>query len=286
MKIMFLMALPFAAQAQQVGTEFLISSDSEGFEAHKISAEYFPADLGVRASHYRYGDNQFTKTGQRLTAVGRFGDWADGYSFDAGVAQQSGHKAFVGDGSYRRKFGATGVEVFASRDWVETRRALEAGVLSTFVGVAIDQPVGDHFTLVGVVGRQVFTDGNDRNHGRARLVYQPMLDVGLTVQYRYRAYSSADKAVTYFNPRDYDEHMLALGYRHRVAGWTVAGTAGIGKESVNKQARQPTRLLEFNVQSPAKGPYVQFRAGLTKAASFGGSNYTYRYAAGEIVVPF
>lgn len=275
---------PLAAAAQSAGTEFLVSSDSEGFEVQKISAEYFPADIGIRATHYRYG-NEVTKDGQRVTAVGRAGDYANGYSFDLGVARQSNHTQVVGDASYRKTFGVTGTEVFASRDWIETERALSAGTTATFVGAAVDQPVGQHLTLIGVVGHQDFTDGNRRNHWRARVVYQPWVDLGLTAQIRYRAYKSKSQATTYFNPVDYDEQGLALSYRKRVQGWVLQGTAGVGREHVNHVGKA-TRLLEISAQSPAKGPYVQFRAGLNRSAGIGGPNYLYRYAAGEIVIPF
>lgn len=72
-------------------------------------------------------------------------------------------------------------------------------------------------TLVGLAAQQYFSDGNRRDHGRLRLIYQPSLDLGLTLQARYRTYRSSHEDVdrAYFNPKNYSEAMLAVGWRQR-----------------------------------------------------------------------
>ena len=85
---------------------------------------------------------------------------------------------------------------------------------------------------MGLAGTQFFSDDNRRDHGRLRLIYQPSLDLGLTLQARYRMYRSSEEDVgrEYFNPEDYQESMLALGWRQRFAGWSAGLTAGLGRE--------------------------------------------------------
>jgi len=140
-----------------------------------------------------------------------------------------------------------------------------------------------------MAGAQRFSDGNERNHLRGRLVYQPLLDSGLTLQLRYRLFhsSTGDTAGTYFNPSRYDEAMLALGWRKRVQGWTLRASAGGGKQHVDQVVGTNTRLLEIGVESPHKGPqFVRLRGAYNRSASFQGPDYGYTFLQGEWILRF
>ncbi|MGN5477379.1 hypothetical protein ACTMU2_12180 [Cupriavidus basilensis] len=142
----------------------------------------------------------------------------NGWTLEGGIFTQGGHTLATVDGGYRLALAKrTSLEVFVNRDWVETQTALDRGVHYTFGGVALDQGIGPHVTVVGVAGQQYFSDGNRRDHGRLRLIYQPSLDLGLTLQARFRAYHSSQEDVgrAYFNPDHYSESMLAVGWRQR-----------------------------------------------------------------------
>lgn len=283
---------------QGIGPEFLATSDSEGFRARRLSVEYFPsmehADhlFGLRASDYRYSQDGWSRHGQKLSVLGRQLDPAtlNGWTLDVGVFAQGGHTLLTADGGYRLSVAKrTSVEVFLNRDWVETRTALDRGVSYTFGGVAVDQGIGPHVTLVGVAGQQYFSDGNRRDHGRLRLIYQPSLDLGLTLQARFRAYRSTHEDVgrAYFNPEHYSESMLAIGWRQRYKGWVGSLVAGLGREKIVDAPLQPTKLFELSLQSPVRGAQsLRLRAGYNRSASFNGPNYHYRYVLGEWIVRF
>ncbi|WP_180015029.1 hypothetical protein [Acinetobacter sp. YH16031] len=280
------------------GTEFFLSDDSEGFQTRKLSAEFLPqyedADhyLGVRGSAYQYRADDWKRDGQKVSFIGRDIEsaTANGWTLEAGLFEQGGHTLLTFDGSYRTALAEkTAVELFANRDWVETQPALDAGTNFTFVGAALDQGLGEHVTLVGLAGTQFFSDDNRRDHGRLRLIYQPSLDLGLTLQARYRMYRSSEEDVgrEYFNPEDYQESMLALGWRQRFAGWSAGLTAGFGREKINQDPSQSTRLFELNVQSPVRGSqFLRMNAGYNRSASFYGPNYDYRYIRGEWIMRF
>lgn len=280
------------------GTEFFLSDDSEGFQTRKLSAEFLPqyedADhyLGIRGSAYQYRTDDWKRDGQKISFIGRDIEsaTANGWTLEAGLFEQGGHTLLTFDGSYRTALAEkTAVELFANRDWVETQPALDAGTNFTFVGAALDQGLGEHVTLVGVAGTQFFSDDNRRDHGRLRLIYQPSLDLGLTLQARYRMYRSSEEDVgrEYFNPEDYQESMLALGWRQRFAGWSAGLTAGFGREKINQDPSQSTRPFELNVQSPVRGSqFLRMNAGYNRSASFYGPNYDYRYIRGEWIVHF
>jgi hypothetical protein len=283
---------------QGIGPEFLASYDSEKFSIHKVSLEYLPsmshADslFGVRASDYRYQQDDWTRHGQKISVLGRQLDPAtlNGWNLEGGVFTQGGHTLATVDGNYRLSLAKrTSLEVFVNRDWVETQTALDRGVSYTFGGLALDQGIGPHVTLVGVAGQQYFSDGNRRDHGRVRIIYQPLLDLGLTLQARYRAYHSSREDVgrAYFNPDHYAEGMLAVGWRQRYKGWTGLLVAGLGREKVADATQQPTRLFEVGLQSPVRGAQsLRLRAGYNRSASFNGPNYHYRYALGEWIIRF
>ena len=280
------------------GTEFFLSDDSEGFQTRKLSAEFLPeyedADhyLGVRGSAYQYRTDDWKRDGQKVSFIGRDIEsaTANGWTLEAGLFEQGDHTLLTFDGSYRTALAEkTAVELFANRDWVETQPALDAGTNFTFVGAALDQGLGEHVTLVGLAGTQFFSDDNRRDHGRLRLIYQPSLDLGLTLQARYRMYRSSEEDVgrEYFNPEDYQESMLALGWRQRFAGWSAGLTAGFGREKINQDPSQSTRLFELNVQSPVRGSqFLRMNAGYNRSASFYGPNYDYRYIRGEWIMRF
>jgi len=238
------------------GTEFFLSDDSEGFQTRKLSAEFLPqyedADhyLGVRGSAYQYRADDWKRDGQKISFIGRDieSTTANGWTLEAGLFEQGDHTLLTFDGSYRTALAEkTAVELFANRDWVETQPALDAGTNFTFVGAALDQGLGEHVTLGGVAGTQFFSDDNRRDHGRLRLIYQPSLDLGLTLQARYRMYRSSEEDVgrEYFNPEDYQESMLALGWRQRFAGWSAGLTAGFGREKINQDPSQSARLFDL-----------------------------------------
>ena len=280
------------------GTEFFLSDDSEGFQTRKLSAEFLPqyedADhyLGIRGSAYQYRTDDWKRDGQKISFIGRDIEsaTANGWTLEAGLFEQGDHTLLTFDGSYRTALAEkTAVELFANRDWVETQPALDAGTNFTFVGAALDQGLGEHVTLVGLAGTQFFSDDNRRDHGRLRLIYQPSLDLGLTLQARYRMYRSSEEDVgrEYFNPGDYQESMLALGWRQRFAGWSAGLTAGFGREKINQDPSQSTRLFELNLQSPVRGSqFLRMNAGYNRSASFYGPNYDYRYIKGEWIMRF
>lgn len=286
-----------ADTSQGAGLVAFGASDSEGFATERVGLAYLPAFTsrdalgGVRYAASRFAIDDWHRNGQQLSGVYRRIDPAstDGVQVEAGYARQGGHGLLTVDAGYRTALAAhTSVELFLNRDWVETRRALDDGISFTFAGAALEQMLGQHVTLVGVAGYQDFSDGNQRRHGRAKLIVQPLLDLGLTLQARYRVYhSDADLPRAYFNPARYDESMLAIGWRKRFDGWMASLTAGVGRQRVAEAERTPTRLLEVGLESPPRrAQSLRVRAGLNKSASFGGPDYTYRYAQAEWLIGF
>lgn len=286
-----------ADHAQGVGAQSFFSSDNENFHTQRLAVEYMPAYShgdslsGVRYTDHRYEQNSWARNGKQLSLLHRqiAPSTANGMQLEAGIFTQGTHDMITADANYRGMLAArTGLEVFLNRDWVETAAALDKGVNFTFGGIAIDHALTPGFTLVGVAGLQNFSDDNFRNHGRVKLIYQPDPDLGLTLQARYRAYTSASNSAgsAYFNPARYDETMLALGWRQRVNGWMASMTAGAGQQQVASAPASPTMLLELGLQSPVNKRNYSFRlrAAISQNAAFNGPDYRYNYIHGEWIL--
>ena len=283
---------------QGAGAAFFLSTDNEDFSTRRAAVEYLPnfrhgdSLTGVRYTTHYFEQDDWTRHGHQLSLLHRDIDTATatGWQLEAGVFQQSGHELVMLDGGWRKLLAErTGVELMISRDWVETVTALDRGIRYTFVGAAVDQGIGPHVTLIGLVGRQEFSDDNFRNHGRFRIIVQPDLDLGLTLQARFRAFTSARADVdrAYFNPEDFGEAMFVIGWRQRVEGWTVNSVIGTGRQKVSDAPHMPSHLLEIGLQSPVSRPYsLRLRGGINQSASFNGPNYRYRYLQAELIIAF
>jgi hypothetical protein len=244
----------------------------------------------MRYTYRTYQQHGWQRDGQQISLIKREIDTAtyNGWQLDAGLSQVGHNGMLTLDGGYHQALAEkTGLDLFANREWVETRLALDSGTHFTFLGASMDHGIGDQWTVVGVAGRQIFSDSNTRQHYRAKVVFQPLLDSGLTLQARYRTYHSDSDNVggVYFNPAHYDETMLALGWRKRLQGWVFRLTAGTGTQHVNHDPGTATRLLEFTLDSPSRGDqFIRARGGYSRSASFGGPSYGYTYLQGEWII--
>lgn len=279
------------------GLQAYHASDSDDFSVSKLSAAYYTDyqhldhKVGLRYSEIRYGQNGWSREGRQLNLMQQrvARNTGAGWLVDLGLLQQGGRDTVTAEANYRQGFGeGHSAEVFVSRDVIETRAALENGRDFTFAGASADLALAPQWTVVGLAGVQSISDGNQRRHLRGRLIYQPWTDLGVTVQARYRYFDSSrdDVSGAYFNPKRYDEGMLAVSWRQRVQHWRTQLVGGLGQQRINDDSPSPTRLLEASAEKQASRYAVRLRAGYTQSASFGGPDYRWRYVNAELVVPF
>lgn len=278
--------------------KFYISSDSEGFKTQKIGVAAYPAfehgnhyiGVGVTANHF--AQNGWSRSGRQFSLVARDISTRSGmgYNVDVGFNTQGGHQIITTDSVWGKRWSEdTATELFINRDWVESQNSLINAISHTFAGGSIEQKMTPRVTAIGLLGGQHFSDGNMRQHARARLIYDVIPDYGITLQARLRAYHSnaLDVNGNYFNPNRYSEEMLAIGVRHRVKNWVINGTAGLGMQQVDSASSTTTRLLEIGVTSPIAGNvFLRANGGYSQAAGFNGPSYASRYAQGELVFSY
>jgi hypothetical protein len=69
-----------------------------------------------------------------------------------------------------------------------------------------------------------------------------------------------------------------IGWRERWQGWQVAALLGVGRQRVNQDILEPSRLFDLAVSSPKAGAWqIRGRVGMREAAGLVEALSTYRY---------
>src|SRR5438093_7530917 len=302
--VLFLLGLLAAgiASAQSVAAlgDLTFAADADHFDIFRARAgglfnyKSYLDYIGVAAQ-----DTHYSQSGWSRDAPGVIGVWRNqrrdtlaGVNAEAGVVRIGARPRFVADATWGlRPLPGTGVELIAARDLVETQRALDRGTTYGFLGASVEQTIIDRLTVVGLAAYQPFSDGNERVHLRARLIWDVLPEQGITAQLRWRQYHShrLDVGGGYFNPERYDEWQAGIGVRKRVEAWLVSGLAAGGREYIKDGEDRPTWRAELRAEGPlAKDVRLSLRALYTRSAGLfvNTSGYWYSQLIATIIVPF
>lgn len=288
-----------AAHAQTAGLgEISASGDADHFGALRLrtgalsgyTSPYHYAGLALQTTRY-------TQSGWHRDAPAVLFLWRNqkrdtlaGTIAEAGVVRIEGRTRVLGDATWSLRPNAhTGIELLAASGLVETRRALENATSHTFLGVSAERELG-RFTAIGLAGHQRFSDGNERVHLRARLIWLLVPQHGISAQLRWRQFRSdqLDVGGAYFNPRRYREWQAGLVMRKRHAGWIWSGTVAAGRETIDDHDERPTALADIRAEGPwGKRAHLVLNASYNRSAGFGNAErYWYRVIGVTVMVPF
>jgi hypothetical protein len=273
------------------------SSDSDHFHVTKLGAGILPfyADgqhyLGVQATNTHYSSLDWAKDGSQVSLIQRSinSETGLGSIASAGVSRVYGRDLLTADISYSAPINASlSYEAFFFRDWVETRNSLSNGISHNYYGGSLEQKITKDWTVIGLLAQQKFSDDNIRNHVRGKLIYDLLPDLGINLQFRHRQYrDSHDYTPNYFNPNEYQENMMVMGWRRRIQQWQLSGVAGLGRQKINEDPFTTTKLFEFEAISPIFNKvFLRTKAGYSDSAGFGGPDYSYRYFQADIIFSF
>ena len=275
------------------------SDDTDHFHAWLMRA-------GALINHVSYldyrgvavQDTHYSQSGWSRDAPGIVGLWRDqrrdtlaGINAEAGIVQIAGHTRPVGDATWSlRPAPGTGIELIGAGGLVETRPALDRGIGYTFWAVGAEQALIERVTVIGLVGAQPFTDGNDRVHFRARLIWDAFPDYGINAQVRWRQYESrkSDVAGAYFNPDRYSQWLAGIGFRQRHGQWVWSGTFAAGEQNIAGSGTQPSYLAEVRAEtSLSHDVHLVLNVLYSRAAAFSASpNYWYGLVGASVIIPF
>ena len=273
-----------------------VASDTDGFHATRFRA----GGLYPYASYFDYTGvalqvTRYSQAGWEREASGVVGLWRRqdprslvGIDAKAGVVQVAGHTRAIADATWSLRPAAdTGVELIAAGDLVETQKAIERGIAYGLFAASVEHTYAERFTAIAFAGFQPFTDGNDRTHLRARLIWQAVPAWGLNTEFRWRQYRSSkdDVGGAYFNPQRYRQWVAALSMRRHTGSWTLSGALGAGRETIDGIDTHPVRMAELRAEG-ALSRNLRLVAYATYNRSTGyvdAPDYSYRQAGFTLV---
>jgi hypothetical protein len=273
------------------------SQDSDHFSVTKVGTGLLPfyksgqEYLGIQASSNRYSNPEWAKSGGQVSLVQRSINSASGLGSLAslGVSSLYGRELLIADVTYSAPINQTlSYEAFLFRDWVETRNSLTNGISHNYYGASLEKRFSPDWTLIGLVAQQKFSDDNIRNHLRAKVIYDVLPEQGVNLQLRHRQYRNSHEVTeNYFNPNEYDENMVVMGWRRKLQGWQLSGLAGLGRQKINDDPYTTTKLLEVEAVSPIFNRiFLRSKVGYSDSAGFGGPDYSYRYFQADLIFQF
>jgi hypothetical protein len=279
--------------------DVVVATDTDGFHAFRSRAgglypyvnSWSYAGAAAQSTHYTQSDFRKDVAGVLGLYRDQRRDTLAGVDVEAGVARVSGRLRPIGDATWRLTPAlGTAVDLTASADLVETPKALDRSIGYTFVAAGVEQQFDERFTATGFAGWQSFSDGNARAHLRARLIWLAVPEQGITLQLRYRQFSTREDDVggAYFNPDVYRQWLGVAAIRKRNAGWVLSGALGAGQEQSTGVDSHPSYLAEARAEGLITGDLrLVLRVGYYRSAGFIDSpNYAYRLFGATLVLPF
>lgn len=134
-------------------------------------------------------------------------------------------------------------ELFAERVLVDSVPAIRQELTLDSGGFSLDYRVAPDWTLVGALFAQSISDGNDRQGGVFRIVYEVPAVAGLTVQTKSLRLDSDFDGVGYFSPEKREEHLLLVGYARALwdGDFVLRAKAGPGRQRLENEFGDVTR---------------------------------------------
>lgn len=279
----------FASGVQAVYPAWSHSSDSDGLVIDKWFAGALPryasahAWRGVEWQQQRYSQNGQELTGQGINYTVQNTEATNGlgYAYKLGINQGPHKNLVIGDWGWQQALSPQWQwGLFASRDWVESMPALQDSVHYDLVGGSLDYQWHPRLTVIGSLAWTRFSDAQNRQQQRLRMVWDAWPEQGVTLQatHKHQVGEAAPALRRYFNPEQLDETMALVGWRRRFEGWQWYARLGTGHQQVANESSTPARLAELQISSPVRGQtFFKLRAGETETRGLNGPGYVYRY---------
>jgi hypothetical protein len=282
-----------SASSWAIAPQWQSSNDSDGLKIDKRAIAALPSYAsglqwqGLEWQTQRYAQNGTTLDSHTLSYVAQNLHPISGLgqSYRLGWNQGLGSSLVTGEFNWSQAFNdRLQWGVFASRDWVESLPALQSQVHYDLVGGNIDYRVHPRLTAVASLAQTRFSDHQDRQQQRVRLIWDAWPEQGVTLQWAYKHQLGEKDASPrlYFNPERLDESIAFVGWRRRFEGWQLYARAGWGQQKIIDQEATPARVFELNLNSPIYGQqFFKLRLGRNETFGLnatGTPGYAYRYA--------
>lgn len=276
-----------------VGPVFSGSSDSDGLRvqrrgvalAHRF--EHGWAWQGVEASQTLYSDRTSELQTSTLNWVSHHLDTltAQGEQLKLGISKGPSKNLLSLDASLSRPMGEGGSwSLFANQDWVDSTAAIRRDTSFLMGGGSMEWRPAEHWTQVALASFTRYSDGAARSQQRFRLIWDTWPDQGINLQASARFQQGRGQATgsAYFNPDRFNDALLHMGWRRRLADWVISGRVGAGQQRVGSEPLSFASQADMNLMRRL-GPQSHFNLRLTNQASAGVNGSGYRYELLELI---
>lgn len=197
---------------------------------------------------------------------------------------------WTADANYgKRLTDHTTAEVAFNRDRVEVQQSLVMNVFANNYSASIEEQIIDSARVQLTYGETRYTDGNHRPLVKLKATYDVLPEQGINFQVRSRYFRNTDTTVNsgYFNPYHFVEHIAAVEINQTLAGWTLSGNVGYGRQAGGDDPKTLAKAFEFSATAPvAPGVYLRAKAGYFRSLGYNGPDFIYRYVSEDVVVQF
>ena len=206
-----------------------------------------------------------------------------GYNYKIGINQGPHQTLVTGDWSWNKAFTPQlQWGLFASRDWVESMAALQNSVHYELGGWQYRLPITPPpYPYRLFEHKHAFSDGQNRQQQRARVVFDAWPEQGITLQASQKhqiGEKNVQPCVAISIPNSLMRPwVLWVGVNAFKVGNGMRAL-GAGHQYVLNEANTPARLADLQISSPVRGnSYFKLRAGESETRGVNGPGYVYRY---------
>lgn len=278
-------AIASAAPGLQV--DLFASSDADRNEVQRYGYTHdFRRDGIERRLGVKFEQAHFSGAGWRereARAYLRYADAGTRWRWHADLG--SNGQSWLGSATLHTE-GERRQEWFIEREVVETRQGLERDLYATFLGGALDYPLGGRASLTGLIGWQDFSGRNRRLHGRGILNIVLVEHWGLSAQLRTRYFDNSVAAeFDYYSPVWFREALAGLQLRRRLgSGYLLKLNVGFGRQQDAGNAATAARNYALQLETPKRDAwYLKLNLGYSNTPISGSYTYDYRYGRLEAV---
>lgn len=220
-----LVAFPLGAEVGRVDLESRVTDDSDDASQYRQLARYrhferwggVTQGFGIGGGRWWFDDPTGEADFDVLELAYEVSGEATEAEFRLRQLDGDGWRPTLGEMRIAHRFGDRWYgELFFERNLVDSVPAISRELILESGGFSLDYRVLPRLTLVAAVLTQDISDGNEREGGIFRVVYDVPRIKGLTLQTRSLRLDSDFDGVGYFSPEKREEHLLLLGYTRPV----------------------------------------------------------------------
>ena len=300
-------AWPTASLAEQsytyvgkhvLASEIFISSDSDQFEIFKVrlggspNTTSWPDTWRVSVTRIAYREPNWRSFGEQLSLSYKNIN-ADGTGLESHVhlGRVAGKDRLTMDHRWAFKVGLSSLaELLVTRDVVESRLGLLSGRSQWSLGAGIETQWLERFSTVAQVTKTQFSDDNDRDALKGKLIYDLLPIYGITAQLWHQNQRNSRIEASersYFNPSSFQETLVVLSVRKRVASRMFRARLGHGMQHIEGVGGSQSQFADLVFeQSQRTSWHLRTTIGYKRSAGVNDPSYTYRYGMQEVVIPF